>query len=40
MSQLSGIVSLFFIAAALATSWFGEPQQQSEILLPTLAIGE
>lgn len=41
MSQLSGIVSLFFIAAALVTSWYDEPPRQtSEVLFPTLQLAD
>jgi len=41
MSQLSGIVSLFFIAAALLTSWSDTPKPASEIVLfPTLQLAD
>jgi hypothetical protein len=41
MSQLSGIVSLFFIAAALLTSWYGGPARHSgEEPFPTLLMAD
>ena len=42
MSQLSGIVSLFFIAAALLTSWSDAPSKASPdiVLFPSLQLAE
>lgn len=40
MSHLSGIVSLFFIAAALLTSWYDAPKATSDVLFPTLQLAE
>ncbi len=41
MSQLAGILSLFFIAAALLTSWYDGPKTATaDILFPTLQVAD